>query len=193
MTDPDKPKRPPWIKLVIELGPLALFFIANTKFDKFTAIGVFMAAMVVSLVVSLAVEKRVPIMLLVTAGFVLVFGGLSLYLQSDLFIQLKPTIVNVLFATILFGGLATGRALLKPLFGTAMQLREEGWRALTLRWAFFFLVLAGTNEFVRLSFTYDTWVAFKLWGIMPLTMVFMMTQMPLIQRHMIEEEQQGEA
>ncbi|TDJ67157.1 MAG: septation protein A [Planctomycetota bacterium] len=193
MTEPDKPERPAYVRLAIEMGPLVLFFIANAKFGIMTATAVFMVSIVVSLLASLALEKRVPIMPMVTAVFVLVFGGLTLYLQDDLFIKLKPTIVNVMFAAILFGGLATGRAFLKPLFGTAMQLREEGWRALTLRWAFFFLVLAGLNEFVWRNFTTDTWVSFKVWGIMPLTILFMMTQMPLIQRYTIEEEPQGEA
>ena len=145
-----------------------------------------MVAIVASLLVSWRLEKRLPIMPLVTAAFVLVFGGLTLVLRDELFIKLKPTIVNSLFAAILLGGLATGRSFLKPVLETALPMREEGWKQLTLRFGLFFVVLAVLNEVVWRNFSTDAWVSFKVFGIMPLTLVFTMTQMGLIKRHAIE-------
>jgi intracellular septation protein len=176
----------PLLKLALEAGPLAVFFIGNSRFGIFTATGAFMVAIVLSLGASWAIERKLPIMPLVTAVFVLVFGGLTLALEDELFIKLKPTIVNLLFAAILFGGLAFGRPLLKPLFEAAFPLSMEGWKALTLRWAVFFIVLAGLNEFVWRSYSTDTWVSFKTFGVMPLTILFALAQLPLIKRYTVE-------
>lgn len=183
------PQPNPLVRLAVETGPLVAFFITNARAGIFWATAVFMVAVVVSLAYSRITERRWPIMPLVTACFVLVFGTLTLVLQDELFIKLKPTIVNVCFAATLFGGLAVKRSLLRPLFGAAFQLTDEGWRVLTVRWAFFFAFLAVLNEVVWRNFTTDTWVHFKVWGIMPLTVVFMLTQMPLIQRHQLEPGQ----
>jgi intracellular septation protein len=179
-----------WRKLVLELGPLGLFFAVNAIFGKtyglYPATAVLMVATVVALAVSWRLMHRLPIMPLVSGVVVLVFGSLTLILQDELFIKLKPTIVNSLFGTVLLGGLAVGRPLLGVVFDSVFDLDAEGWRKLTLRWGLFFFVLAGLNEVVWRNFTTDTWVAFKAFGIMPLTFVFALSQVPLIQRHAIE-------
>ena len=187
-----KSKINPLLRLALEAGPLAVFFYCNAKFGIFTATGVFMVTTVVALAVNWALERRLPIMPMVSGGFVMVFGSLTLLLQDDLFIKMKPTIVNCLFAIALFGGLAFGKSLLKPMFGAAFQLTEPGWRLLTYRWAFFFVALAVANEVVWRNFTTDTWVDFKVFGIMPITIVFTFAQMPLILKHQIPEEQAAE-
>jgi intracellular septation protein len=170
------------LKLAIELGPLAVFFLANAKGGIFWATGAFMVATLASLAASRLLLKRIAVMPLVTGFFVLVFGGLTIALQDELFIKMKPTIVNGLFAAILLGGLAAGHAALKHLFGEVFQLTDEGWRRLTFRWALFFVVLAGLNEVVWRNFSTDSWVTFKVFGIMPLTMVFAVAQIGLIKQ-----------
>lgn len=188
MTQSEESPARPLLRLAIEVGPLVAFFIGNAKLGLFKATAVFMVATVISLTASRLLEKRWPTMPLVTAFFVLIFGGLTLYLEDATFIKLKPTIVNTLFGVILLGGLATGRALLKPLLGTAVQLKDDGWRILTLRWAVFFFFLAVVNEIVWRNFSDDAWVNFKVFGIMPLTMVFAISQMSLLKRYELESE-----
>jgi len=173
----------PLLRLALEAGPLGVFFLVNAKAGIYAGTAAFMVAITISLLVSRKIEKRYPVLPLVTAVFVLVFGGLTLALQDELFIKLKPTIVNSLFATILLVGLALGRSLLKPLLGTAIELDEAGWRTLTLRWGLFFLLLAALNEIVWRKFSTDAWVSFKVFGILPLTLVFAISQTPLIARH----------
>jgi len=196
------------MKLAIEAGPLVVFFLVNGRDglpefrhlwmaegavplvgqSLFEATGAFMVATVIALVAGWRLERKLPIMPLVSGGFVLVFGGLTLVLADETFIKLKPTLVNTLFAVILFSGLAFGRALLKPLFGAALQLSDRGWRVLTLRWAIFFVILAILNEIVWRNFTTDFWVSFKLFGIMPLTFLFAASQTPLLLREQVEED-----
>lgn len=204
MNDADvKPKVNPVLKLVLELGPLVLFFFVNNRgaslieqFDLagwfpqpiFLATGVFMVAMLISLAVSWVLTRHLAIMPLITGIVVLVMGGLTLWLQDDLFIKIKPTIVNVFFGGVLLAGLMYGRSLLAYVFDSAFALDDEGWKKLTLRWGLFFLFLAVVNEAVWRTQTTDFWVAFKVWGIMPITMVFAMAQLPLMQRHMIDPE-----
>lgn len=171
------------IKLVVEFGPLLVFFISNSRFGIYTGTGAFMVATVISLIASWTLLGRVAVMPLITSVFVLVFGGLTLWLQDDHFIKIKPTIVNGLFAAILFGGLATGRLFLKIVFGEVMRLSEEGWRILTLRWALFFVFLAVLNEVMWRFFSTDTWVAFKVFGIMPITFVFALCQIGLLKKY----------
>ncbi|WP_119419333.1 septation protein A [Desertibaculum subflavum] len=178
-------RRPPHplVKLAIETGPLLVFFVTNARFGIFAATGAFMVAIVAALAASYAIERKLPTLPLVTAFFVLVFGGLTLMLQDELFIKLKPTIVNTLFAAILAGGMLFDRPLLKPLMGAVLPLDDQGWRILTWRWAGFFLLLAVLNEVVWRTQTTDTWVSFKVFGVMPLTIVFMLAQVPLLRRH----------
>lgn len=191
--DPQRNELPPLLKLALELGPLAVFFFANSKFGIFTATATFMVAITISLITSYVITRRLPIMPVVTGIVVLVFGGLTLYLQDELFIKLKPTIVNVLFGAILLGGLAFGRPLLGYVFDSVIKMDNEGWHKLTLRWGIFFFVLALINEVVWRTQTTDFWVSFKVFGMMPITFIFTLAQLPLMQRHAIEEGDDKEA
>ena len=171
------------LKLAVEVGPLVVFFVVNARAGIFWGTGVFMGATVLSLIASRIVFGRIPVMPLVTGVCVMVFGGLTLWLQDDHFIKIKPTIVNALFAGALFIGLLAGQSLLRVIFGEVFRLTDEGWRKLTLRWAFFFTFLAVLNEVVWRSFTTDTWVSFKVFGVMPLTMAFAVAQVGLLRQY----------
>lgn len=170
------------LKLLVELGPLVVFFATNSMAGIFWGTGAFVGATLVSLVASRLLFGRIPTMPLVSGFFVVVFGGLTLYLHDDLFIKLKPTIVNLLFAAILFGGLLMGHSLLRYLFGDEFRLTEEGWRKLTFRWACFFVALAILNEIVWRTMSTDAWVSFKAFGILPLTIAFAISQVGLLKR-----------
>ncbi len=178
----------PLLKFVVEISPLAVFFIANARYGIMTATAAFMVAITVALAISWTLTRRLPMVPLVTAVIVLGFGGLTLALDDETFIKLKPTIVNSLFGTVLMVGLAFGRPLLKPILDAALQLTDTGWRKLSLRWAVFFFVLAILNEIVWRNFSTDTWVDFKVFGIMPLTILFSFSQVPLLTRYRLEEE-----
>jgi intracellular septation protein len=177
------------MKLALEAGPLIVFFVANATTNLITATAIFVAATVAALAVSWTLARKVPVMPLVGGVFVIVFGGLTVALGDETFIKVKPTIVNLLFAAILFVGLATGRLFLKLVLESAMRLEDAGWRILTIRWGLFFIALAALNEGVWRNFDSDTWVAFKVWGIMPLTLVFSALQIPVILRHQIEDQE----
>ena len=179
----DAAAQPHGTKLMIELGPLLAFFAAWFLADIFWATGVLMAATLVSVVASKLLLGRVSPVIIATAVLVVVFGGLTFWFGDAHFIKMKPTIINLLFAGVLFGGLLTGRPLLKLLFGEAFNLTEEGWRKLTLRWMLFFVVMAVLNEVVWRNFSEATWVNFKVFGILPLTLVFAMSQIGLIKRY----------
>jgi intracellular septation protein len=181
----------PILKLVLEVGPLVVFFLANQKAGIYAATGLFMVAVLISLAVSYTLTRHLPVMPMVSAVVVLVFGGLTLWLHDDLFIKLKPTIVNSLFGAVLLGGLAFGRPLLPLVLDTVFQLTDEGWRKLSFRWGVFFFVLAAINEVVWRTQTTDTWVNFKVFGIMPLTLVFALAQTPLILRHEAKGDDAG--
>ncbi|MEM6665128.1 MAG: septation protein A [Pseudomonadota bacterium] len=189
MSDTGRRELPPLLKLALEMGPLVVFFFANTRFGIFQATAAFMVAITISLAVSYALERRLAVMPLVSGVVVLVFGGLTLWLNDELFIKLKPTIVNVLFGSILLIGLAFGRSLLRIVFDAVFKLSDEGWSKLTLRWGLFFFFLAAVNEVVWRTQTTDFWVAFKVWGMMPITLVFTFAQMPLITRHSLEDDE----
>lgn len=198
----------PLLKLVLEMGPLVLFFLANSKPKLFrwliggvlpanlppekitmlTSTAVLMAAVVVALLASWLLTRHLPIMPVVTAVAVLFFGALTFVFQDKTFIQLKPTIVNCLFGAALLGGLAFGKLLLPVALDSVMHLDEEGWRKLTVRWGLFFFVLAGLNEVVRLTQSWDFWAGFKSFGVMPLTVIFAIAQTPLILKHEIKLE-----
>lgn len=204
-SDPQKKKESvnPLLKLVLELGPLMVFFFANArgawlvqKFPVlaefggpiFVATGLFMAATAIALIASWLLLRTLPIMPMVSGVVVFIFGALTLYLQDDIFIKMKPTIVNTLFGGALLGGLYFGKSLLGYVFDSAFSLDAEGWRKLTFRWGLFFLFLALVNEVVWRNFSTDAWVTFKVWGIMPITLLFTFSQMPLILRHSLEEK-----
>jgi intracellular septation protein len=183
----DKPKLNPGLKLALDLGPLLLFFVANSRFGIFTATGVFMAAILLALAIAYALTRHLPIMPLVTAIIVVVFGTLTIVLHDELFIKVKPTIIYVLFGGILLGGLAFGKSLLGVVFDSVFHLTEEGWRKLTLRWALFFFGLAVLNEIVWRTQSTDVWVSFKVFGVMPLTFIFAALQYPLLSRYAAPE------
>jgi len=170
-------------KLLIDLGPLVVFFAVNGIAGIYMATGAFMAAFFASLGVGFWLERRLEPMPLFTGLIVLVFGGLTLYLHDSTFIKLKPTILYGAFSVILFGGLLSGRPLIRVLFEQVFQLTDEGWRKLTLRWALFFAGLAVLNEIIWRSVSTDTWVAFKVWGFLPLTIAFTALQSGLIDRY----------
>ena len=179
----EKEKLNPILKLVLDIGPLVLFFAANARFGIFTATAVFMAAVLLALGVAYVKLRRVEIMPLVTAIIVLIFGGLTLFLHNAEFIKLKPTIIYVLFGGTLIGGLLFGKSFLGILFDSVFDLTDEGWRKLTWRWALFFFALAVLNETVWRNFSTDVWVSFKLFGVVPLTFLFGAAQYPLLQRY----------
>src|SRR6476469_5454009 len=170
------------------VGPLLPQAASGEKIGIFVATAVFMLAILVSLAVSYALTRHLPVMAMVTAVIVVVFGGLTLVLQADTFIKMQPTIIYLLFAGVLLGGLAFNRPLLAIVFDSVFDLTEEGWRKLTLRWAIFFLALALLNEIVWRTQTTDFWVSFKVFGVLPLTFIFAALQFPLLQKHATEKE-----
>ena len=177
----------PLLKLALDLGPLLLFFAANALFGIFTATAVFMAAMLFVIAIGIVLERRISPMPLVTGALVLIFGGLTLWLANDIFIKIKPTILYAMFAVVLLGGLVVGRLFIKLLLGQTLRLPEMAWRTLTWRWSGFFIVLAILNELVWRNVSTNTWVAFKVWGVFPLTLLFALAQTPFIARHHIED------
>ena len=185
---PAQTKLHPGLKIALDLGPLVLFFAANSRFGIFAATAAFMVAVLAALAVSYALTRRLPIMPMVTAVIVLVFGGLTLILHDELFIKLKPTIIYVLFGGTLLAGLALGKPFLSILFDKMFHLTAEGWRKLTWRWSLFFFALAIANEIVWRTQTTDFWVSFKLFGVVPLTFVFGALQMPLINKYSADKE-----
>ena len=174
-------------KLLIDIGPLAIFFIFYTRSGLQEAILPLMIATVIAVIISYALERKIPIMATMGAGIVLIFGGLTIYFNDEIFIKMKPTIINAVFAIILYGGVLLKKPLLKYLLGAALKLEEEGWRILTQRWIAFFIALAVLNEIVWRTQTTDFWVNFKVFGILPITFIFTMTQFPLIKKYQVEE------
>jgi intracellular septation protein len=204
----------PRLKIAVEMGPLILFFIANARpklfapmvapflpaqilngsnGGLFTATLVLMAAVAAALCVSFAATRKLPAVPLVTAMLVLVFGGLTLYLQDTSFIKMKPTVLYAAFGVVLIGGLLVNKSLLPVIFDNAMALTERGWRLLTFRWAGFFFALAVLNEIIWRTQSSDTWVAFKFPGIFILILLFSVAQLPLISRHGLSEEEAEQA
>ena len=205
LSDPKRKEINSLLKFALELGPLLVFFFANARGEWlvekipslgllggpiFIATGLFMVATAIALAVSWLLTRTLPILPLVSGIVVLVFGALTLWLQDDVFIKMKPTIINTLFAVVLLGGLWFGKSLLGYVFDSAFRLDTEGWRKLTFRWGLFFLFLALVNEVVWRNFSTDAWVTFKVWGIMPITLIFTFSQMPLIMRHSLDEKLQ---
>ncbi len=178
---------PAWLRPTADYGPLVLFFGAYITSGLMPATATIVVASLVALALTWFYERRVPVMPLVTAGVVTIFGGLTLWLQDETFIKMKPTIVQMIFAAVLLCGLAFNRPLLKPLLGKMMPpMTDAGWRGLTLRYGLFFIAMAVLNEVVWRTQSTDFWVTFKVFGIMALTIVFIMIQMPFMNRHMLE-------
>lgn len=208
----EKKEANPILKLALEMGPLIVFFFANGRAEQlseafpslsdlggplFIATAFFMAATAISLIASWLLFRSLPLMPMVSGVVIFVFGALTLYLQDELFIKMKPTIINSLFGIVLVGGLIFKKPLLKYVLGPAFEIDEDGWRKLTIRWAIFFFAMAILNEIVwRGANAFygagtqadDFWVAFKVWGNLPISIIFMMLQVPLIKRHSLENE-----
>ena len=174
-------------KLLIDIGPLAVFFIFYTRSGLQASILPLMIATVIAVLFSYILEKKIPIMPTVGAGIVLIFGGLTIYFDNEVFIKMKPTIINLVFAVILYGGMLIKKPLLKILLGAALKLEEEGWSILTYRWIGFFIALAILNEIVWRTQSTDIWVNFKVFAILPITFIFTLTQFPLIKKYQIED------
>ncbi len=174
-------------KLLIDIGPLAVFFIFYSRSGLQASILPFMIATVIAVVFSYIIEKKIPIMPTVGAGIVLIFGGLTIYFDNEVFFKMKPTIINLIFAVILYGGMIIKKPLLKILLSAALKLEEEGWRILTHRWIGFFIALAILNEIVWRTQSTDVWVNFKVFGILPITFIFTMVQFPLIKKYQVED------
>ncbi len=182
------PKMGQGTKLVIEMGPLVAFFIANWKAGIFWGTGIFMVATIIALTASWLLTRKIAMVPLVSAIFVAIFGALTLWLHSDLFIKVKVTLINALFGAVLLGGVAFGRSYLKLVMGEAVKLTEAAWRTLSIRWGLFFLFLAVLNEVVWRSVSTDAWVNFKVFGLLPITLVFALANAPFMSKHMIEDE-----
>ena len=174
-------------KLLIDIGPLAVFFIFYSRSDLKSAIIPFMIATIIAVLFSYIMEKKIPVMPTVGALIILIFGGLTIYFDNEVFFKMKPTIINLLFALILYGGVIVKKPLLKFLLGAAIKLEDEGWKILTQRWISFFIALAILNEIVWRTQSTDIWVNFKVFGILPITFIFTITQFPLIKKYQIED------
>jgi intracellular septation protein len=177
---------PGWLRPVVEYGPIAAFFIAYSIADLFVATASIMVATALALALSYIVERRIPMMPLITAGIIGVFGGLTLWLQDETFIKMKPTIIQAIFGTILISGLLANRLFMKSLMGSVWHVTDEGWRVLTVRFALFFFLMGALNEVVWRTQSTDLWVNFKVFGLVGLTIVFILAQFPLVKRFTIE-------
>ena len=199
----EKPPINPVLKMSLELGPLVVFFFANSRGEWlaerfpalaelggpiFIATALFMAATSISLAVSWVLTRTIPIMPLITGVIVLIFGALTLWLHDETFIKMKPTIVNTLFGSTLLIGYLFGKSFLRYAFDAAFNLDDEGWKKLTIRWGIFFFFLAAINEIVWRNFSTDFWVAFKVWGVMPISMIFMVFQMRVVMQHSLDND-----
>lgn len=179
------------IKFAVEIGPLAVFFAGYfIAGDLIIATGVFMGATVAAVIYAKLRQGRIPPMLLISAAIVSVFGGLTIALDNEIFIKMKPTIVYCIFAAILLGGLAMGRTWIAVLFGGSFKLTDAGWRIMTLRWGIFFLFMAVLNEAIWRNVSTDLWITLKLFGFLPLTFGFALAQTPLMLRYQIEDDKQ---
>jgi len=209
--DPSDPKRKhinPLLKLTLEVGPLLVFFFANSRgawlaeqYPIFASLGepifvgtaCFMVATAIALTVSWVLTRTIPIMPLLSGSIVLAFGALTLWLHDETFIKLKPTIINSMFGFILLGGLYFGKSFLGYVFDSAFQLDAEGWRKLTFRWGVYFFFMAAVNEVLWRNFSTDVWITFKVWGNLPMSIIFMLAQLPLMKRHALPDEKTAES
>ena len=184
---------PHWLRPAVEYGPIIVFLASYYFGGLFVATAAIMAATAVALVVSYVIERKLPMIPLFTALIVGIFGGLTLWLQDETFIKMKPTIIQTLFAMILAFGLLTKRFFLKNVMGNVWNMQDQGWRILTLRFIGFFIVMALLNEAVWRTQTTDFWVTFKAFGLMGLTMAFMISQMGLLKKFAIEDKADSDA
>lgn len=180
-----RPPRPRWLGPTIDYGPIAVFFLVYAEWDLFPATAAMLVATVVVLALSLALTRHVPTMALFTSAMVLVFGGLTLWLNDETYLKLQSTLISAIFSLALFGALALQRPLLRGLFGAALPVSDAGWRLLTLRCALFFAALAGLNEIIVRTQSTEIWVEFNVFGSTALGLAFALAQWPLIKRHLV--------
>lgn len=173
----------PALKPATEFGPIVVFFIVYTLYGLEPATAAIMITTAIALAVSFVMTRKIPMMPLVTAVIVMVFGGLTLYLHDETFIKMKPTIIYGLFAAALIAGLAMGKSFIKGLFSNVWKIDDKGWQKLTLRLAGFFILMALANEFVWRTYSTDVWVNIKVFGFTVATFAFFLAQIPLINRH----------
>ena len=171
-----------YVKLFFEVTPLIVFFLVNSYYGIYQATLYFMIASIIAVPVAWYIDKKIPWMPIITGVFIIFFGGLTLFFHEENFIKFKPTIINILFAVILLAGLKFNKLFLKMAMSKAFQLKESTWKKLTLRWSSFFLFLALVNEVVWRTQSTDFWVSFKVFGILPLTLIFAVCQLPLISK-----------
>jgi intracellular septation protein len=173
----------PKLKFVLDIGPLAVFFITYRLWGLFAATAAIMVCTLLSLAITYWIEKKIAVMPLVSGVAISVFGTLTLVLHDETFIKMKPTLVNLIFATILLVGVYLKKPLLKYVMESALKLTDEGWHILSLRWGLFFIFLAGLNEYIWRTYSEDFWVNFKVFGMFTITMIFTIAQLPLIKKY----------
>ena len=183
---PELKSPPGWLRPSIEYGPIAIFFVAFNLADLFVATAAIMVATTLALALSYAVERRIPMMPLITAGLVGIFGGLTLWLNDETFIKMKPTIIQAIFGSVLFGGLLANRLFLKSLMGSIWDMTDKGWKILTVRFSVFFYLSAILNEAIWRTQSTDFWVNFKVFGLTGLTIAFVVSQLPLLKRFSVK-------
>lgn len=174
---------PRWLQPVTEYGPLAVFFVVYLTRGLLPATAALLVATAIGLALSWFYLRRLPWLPIVAAAGVGIFGGLTLWFHDDTFIKIKPTVINAIFGAILLGGLVIGKLPLQAVMGKSITVDVAGWRKLSLRWGLFFFVLAALNEAVWRTQSEAFWVSFKVFGLIGLTVVFALAQMPLIRKH----------
>ena len=178
------------IKFVTDFGPLIIFFSFYYKSGKNLQIAIppLVIATIISIIIVWILEKKIPFVPLLGGVLITFFGGLTIYFENPVFIYMKPTIINIIFAiTLLFGKYFTSEPILKKILGKTMPLNNEGWNKLNSRWIFFFVFLAVLNEFIWRTQSEEFWVNFKVWGMLPITIIFTAFQIPLINKYKIDE------
>jgi intracellular septation protein len=189
-TTAEKPAAPGWFGPALDFGPLLAFFITYKFWGVFAGTAVFMLAISAAVLISKVRLGKVSPMMWLSAILVIGFGGLTIYFHDPKFIQVKPTIIYALLAALLFGGLLTGRPLLRYVLEAGYKdLSDLGWMKLSRNWAWFFAAMALANELIRAYFTFDEWLAIKVWGITVATLIFAIANVPMLMRHGMALEQ----
>jgi|TARA_B100001758_G_scaffold243151_1_gene252501 intracellular septation protein len=179
-----------FVKFVTDFGPLVVFFFFYYNSDKNLKIAIppFILATIISLIIVWFIEKKIPMVPLISGVLITFFGGLTIYFDNAIFIYIKPTIINILFGlTLLFGKFFTDEPILKKLMGKSISITHQGWELLNKRWMYFFFFIAILNELVWRTQSEEFWVNFKVWGLLPITFIFTAFQVPLISKHKINE------
>jgi len=179
-----------FVKFVTDFGPLVVFFFFYYNSDKNLKIAIppFIIATLISLFVVWIIEKKIPMVPLISGILITLFGGLTIYFDNAIFLYIKPTIINILFAlALLLGKFFTDEPILKKIMGKSLSLTSEGWNLLNKRWVYFFFGVAILNECVWRTQSEEFWVNFKVWGLLPITFIFTAFQVPLISKYKINE------